>query len=127
MKPVGMRHRDSIVKGGLSRSQKKGLTLTRRQNEILNLLCVDGASNLEIAEQIGISEETVKQHMMDVIDKLGCKSRTEATVLVWKRRCERLKQQLFEAESRQIDILDFSQVPSSLVDGNMAHTDHGEG
>jgi DNA-binding NarL/FixJ family response regulator len=52
-------------------------SLTRRQLELVNLLN-EGATNRELAERLGISEETVKVHMWRLFKRLGVNSRTQA-------------------------------------------------
>jgi DNA-binding NarL/FixJ family response regulator len=59
-------------------------TLTRRQQEVLELL-VQGKSNREIAEAMGLSENTVKVHLVTVFKVLGVSSRTEALLAGLKR------------------------------------------
>ncbi len=54
-----------------------GETLTRREVEVLRLLAA-GASNRTIAEQLVISEGTVKSHVHHIFGKLNVRSRTEA-------------------------------------------------
>jgi DNA-binding NarL/FixJ family response regulator len=51
--------------------------LTPRQHEVLELL-VQGKSNREIAEAMGLSENTVKVHLVTIYRVLGVSSRTEA-------------------------------------------------
>ncbi|MCL0029663.1 ABC transporter ATP-binding protein [Dehalococcoidia bacterium] len=58
--------------------------LTRREIEILKLLAIS-KSNPEIAEELRISEETVKSHIKKIFRKLGLKSRTEAGTYFWQR------------------------------------------
>jgi len=53
--------------------------LTARQTEILRLI-VGGHSNREIAEQLHLTEGTVKQHTHAIYQGLGVSSRTEALV-----------------------------------------------
>jgi DNA-binding NarL/FixJ family response regulator len=53
--------------------------LTPRELEVLNLLA-EGLPNKLIANQLGISEHTVKFHVNAVMNKLGVQSRTEAVV-----------------------------------------------
>lgn len=50
--------------------------LSRRQNQLL-LMLDRGLSNREIAEQLGISEHTVKVHLWRLFKRLGVKSRTQ--------------------------------------------------
>ncbi|MEP1782357.1 MAG: LuxR C-terminal-related transcriptional regulator [Reichenbachiella sp.] len=52
-------------------------SLTKQEYKIL-LLMNDGLSNLDIAEQLYISESTVKTHVSNILSKLRAKRRTEA-------------------------------------------------
>jgi DNA-binding CsgD family transcriptional regulator len=52
--------------------------LTRRELEILRLVAV-GRTNREIANQLFLSQRTVDMHVRNMLAKLGCRSRTEAT------------------------------------------------
>jgi DNA-binding NarL/FixJ family response regulator len=45
----------------------------------VNLLC-QGLSNAAIAQQLWLTEKTVKNHLHHVFTKLGVRSRTEAIV-----------------------------------------------
>jgi len=51
-------------------------SLTRRELDIVAAI-VDGASNREIAERCGLREQTVKNHLQRIFDKLGVSSRLE--------------------------------------------------
>jgi two-component system, NarL family, nitrate/nitrite response regulator NarL len=50
--------------------------LTRRETQIIGAL-VDGQTNKDIANTLGISEYTVKHHLTSVYDKLGVYNRVE--------------------------------------------------
>ena len=52
---------------------------TEKETEVLREL-TDGASNKEIAENLGISERTVKMHITNMIQKTGFRSRLELAV-----------------------------------------------
>jgi DNA-binding NarL/FixJ family response regulator len=52
-------------------------TLTPRQHQVLALL-MQGKSNRDIAEAMGLSENTVKVHLVAIFRVLGVSSRTEA-------------------------------------------------
>jgi DNA-binding NarL/FixJ family response regulator len=51
--------------------------LTERELDVLRLV-VAGQRNKEIAAQLGISENTVKFHLRNILDKLHAQSRAEA-------------------------------------------------
>ena len=54
--------------------------LTEREREILQLLA-GGESNKAIAMTLGISNDTVKQHVRHILNKLNLTSRVEAAVM----------------------------------------------
>jgi len=51
--------------------------LTPREHDVLRLLA-DGAGNRAIADQLGISDHTVKFHLSAIFGKLGVTTRTAA-------------------------------------------------
>ena len=53
--------------------------LTAREKEIFNLLSKN-KDTMEISEFLGISEKTVRNHISNVIQKLGVKGRSQAIV-----------------------------------------------
>lgn len=53
--------------------------LTARERDILSAI-VQGDSNREIANQLGLSEKTVKNYVSDILSKLNVRDRTEAAV-----------------------------------------------
>jgi DNA-binding NarL/FixJ family response regulator len=58
--------------------------LTRRELEVLRTLA-NGFGNKGIADQLGISDNTVKFHIAQIMAKLGAHSRTEAVAIGIKR------------------------------------------
>lgn len=62
--------------------------LTERELEILEILS-QGKSNKEIADSLGISENTVEQHLKNIYEKLNVQNRTEAAGLFLKGKNER--------------------------------------
>jgi NarL family two-component system response regulator LiaR len=57
--------------------------LTDREMEVLRLIA-DGHSNAEIAEQLVISQKTVKGHVGNILSKLHLGDRTQAAVYAWR-------------------------------------------
>jgi DNA-binding NarL/FixJ family response regulator len=59
--------------------------LTERERRVLELIG-QGCSNREIADQLGLAEKTVKNHVSALLRKLGLRRRTQAAVLVARAR-----------------------------------------
>lgn len=57
--------------------------LTCREREIFNLL-IQNLDTTEISERLGISEKTVRNHISNVIQKLGVKGRSQAILELMK-------------------------------------------
>jgi len=53
--------------------------LSPRETEVYDLLC-EGLSNKEIADQLFLSEKTVKVHLRHIYEKLGVRTRAQAIV-----------------------------------------------
>lgn len=53
--------------------------LTRRESEVLRQMAL-GLTNKEIAQALGISYETVKEHVQHILRKIGVSDRTQAAV-----------------------------------------------
>jgi DNA-binding NarL/FixJ family response regulator len=59
--------------------------LTSRQRQVATLVA-HGASNQDVANQLGITEATVKAHLMPTFRKLGLSGRLSLAVLILGRR-----------------------------------------
>lgn len=57
--------------------------LSERELEVLRLIAA-GMSNAQIAEQLVISEKTVKGHVSNILGKLHLSDRTKAAVYAWR-------------------------------------------
>lgn len=57
--------------------------LTRREKEVFKLL-IEGLSTKEIASTLKISEKTVRNHISNVMQKLGVKGRANAVIELLK-------------------------------------------
>ncbi len=58
--------------------------LTPRELEVLQLLA-EGQSNTAIAEQLVLSEKTVRGYMSNILSKLQMEDRTQAAVFAWQQ------------------------------------------
>lgn len=58
--------------------------LTNREMEVLRLIAA-GMSNSEIAEELVVSEYTVKGHVSNILSKLHLADRTQAAVYAWQK------------------------------------------
>jgi len=67
--------------------------LSERELEVLKLLA-NGLSNSRIAEQLFISESTVKGHISNILSKLHVADRTQAAVFAWREGIVRRKESL---------------------------------
>jgi DNA-binding NarL/FixJ family response regulator len=66
------------------------MPLSPREMEILHLI-TKGMSNKEVAYQLGISHQTVKNHMTSILRKLSVNDRTQAAVYALRRGWVRLQ------------------------------------
>jgi len=64
-------------------SMQAYMQLTKREQEVLELIA-RGLSNAQIAEQLVISEKTVKSHVSNILSKLHFADRTQVAVFAWK-------------------------------------------
>lgn len=61
----------------------KGFILTKREKDVFTLL-IQNKSTKEIAQTLGISEKTVRNHVSNAMQKLGCKGRAGAVIELLK-------------------------------------------
>ncbi|MBR2138910.1 MAG: response regulator transcription factor [Bacilli bacterium] len=57
--------------------------LTKREKDVF-LLLIKNNSTKEIASNLGISEKTVRNHVSNAMQKLGCKGRAGAVIELLK-------------------------------------------
>lgn len=62
-----------------------GHDLTDREREVLQLM-IEGLNNREIGEHLIISSSTVKNHVSNILSKMGTSSRTQAVALAVENR-----------------------------------------
>jgi DNA-binding NarL/FixJ family response regulator len=74
----------SPVAEALIRERKSRTGLSTRELQVLHVV-VDGLSNKEIAERLGIAENTAKVHVARVLEKLGAQDRTTASKIAIQR------------------------------------------
>lgn len=73
--------------------------LTKREEDVVRLLS-DGLQNREIAQELNLSEHTVKNYLFRIFDKLGVSSRVEL-VLYAMTSSKRLQISIAESEQKQ--------------------------
>lgn len=61
-----------------------GDAITERQLEVAKALCT-GATNKQIAQELGVEERTVKSYISVLMAKTGTKNRTQLAVAMQKR------------------------------------------
>jgi DNA-binding NarL/FixJ family response regulator len=69
---------DALIHDSHTASNGKGTTpkLTRREESVVRLV-VQGMVNREIAEELRLSEHTIKNYLFRIFDKLGVSNRVE--------------------------------------------------
>lgn len=65
-------------------SSEWAVKLTDREKEVARVVA-SGASNKEIARELGITERTVKAHLTTIMDKLGVRDRLQLALVVHKK------------------------------------------
>src|SRR5580658_1518912 len=80
---AGRRWVPSEIAGEIS-GHLTGDALSRREIEVLRRIA-RGTANKIIAEQLAISEATVKSHVQNILSKLGANDRTHAVTIAIKR------------------------------------------
>jgi LuxR family transcriptional regulator, maltose regulon positive regulatory protein len=77
-------HADTLIQENASPADNPVEPLTPREMDVLRLLA-QGCSNRQIAEKLVLSEGTVKFYVHIIIEKLGARSRTQASLIARER------------------------------------------
>lgn len=76
---------DADVLKSLTQPKREGFQeLTPREKDIVELV-VEGLSNREIAEQLFITEGTVRNNLSIILEKLQVRDRTQLAIYYWRR------------------------------------------
>ena len=75
----------TLARRAEEKQQFSGAALTSRELEVLKLVA-KGQSNREIGEELYISENTVKNHVRNILEKLHMHSRMEAVIYAVRER-----------------------------------------
>jgi NarL family two-component system response regulator LiaR len=74
------------MRGGVDEDARNPYTaLTDRELDVLRLIAEDGLSNAEIAEELVITEKTVKGYVSNILSKLHLANRTQAAIYAWQQ------------------------------------------
>jgi DNA-binding NarL/FixJ family response regulator len=76
---------NSLAKRAAEKEQLPAPVLTARELEVLKLVA-RGMSNRDVADQLFISENTVKNHVRNILEKLHLHSRMEAVMYAVRKR-----------------------------------------
>jgi|SoiMethySBSTD1v2_1073268.scaffolds.fasta_scaffold6121432_2 two-component system, NarL family, nitrate/nitrite response regulator NarL len=76
------------MKGETAVLTRADLRLTKREHEIIDLL-LRGQSNKEIASQLGVSDQTIKNQLTTLYRKMDVSSRLELVVKAVNQRINR--------------------------------------
>ncbi|MDQ1398045.1 MAG: hypothetical protein QOG64_3304 [Acidimicrobiaceae bacterium] len=90
---------NSLAKKAEERQQYPAPALTSRELEVLKLVA-KGMSNREIADELYISENTVKNHVRNILEKLHLHSRMEAVIYAVKERLLDIREDDTDEERR---------------------------
>jgi two-component system, NarL family, nitrate/nitrite response regulator NarL len=64
---------------------QRQLLLTKREDEVVNLV-VDGLTNRQVAQKLGLTEHTVSNYLFRIYEKLGISSRVELVLYTLKQK-----------------------------------------
>jgi len=70
---------DEVRKLDVPDTSEEDRIITKREEEVLQLIA-DGCSTPEVAEQLYISQKTVKNHLASIYQKLDARDRTQAVL-----------------------------------------------
>ena len=82
---------EQVVQQASPLRQSQFEDLTEREHEVINLVA-KGRSNQEIANELVISEKTVKTHVSNILGKLQLEDRTQLAIYVIKKGLVNLDQ-----------------------------------
>jgi DNA-binding NarL/FixJ family response regulator len=68
------------------KAEKTATTLTEREREVLEFLVQGITSNKELAERLVVSENTVKYHLRNILDKLHVQNRAQVIAYALRHR-----------------------------------------
>lgn len=83
----------------ISVASEDQIPLTTREREILNWVAA-GMTNKEIATQLGISDQTVKNHLKNILQKLHLENRVQLTRYALEKGLVNRKSGLFHKRKR---------------------------
>jgi DNA-binding NarL/FixJ family response regulator len=76
--------------------------LTKREEDVVRLLLTDGLQNREIANELNLSEHTIKNYLFRIFEKLGISSRIEL-ILYAMSNSKRLQVSDLESEQKELE------------------------
>jgi two-component system response regulator DevR len=71
----------NLVRSGAPQNERDRLSLLSAQERRVLALVAEGKTNKEVAEQMGLSDKTVKNYLSNIFEKLQISRRSQAAVL----------------------------------------------
>jgi DNA-binding CsgD family transcriptional regulator len=62
-------------------------SLTKREGEVLKLLSLKGTTYRELSDELQLSENTLRNHVVSIQGKLNAKSRSEIQAIIFRDYC----------------------------------------
>ncbi|GKS12874.1 hypothetical protein YDYSY3_38740 [Paenibacillus chitinolyticus] len=91
---------------------KKDYSISRRELQILKLLVTQGKSNRELAQSIGITESTMKNHLAHIFTKTKTNSARELQALIFRDLLSPMSLYSYEPPDKSKTYEPASEVPS---------------
>jgi DNA-binding NarL/FixJ family response regulator len=89
LKTAAFTHTRHRIKGRAKPLELAGQgNLTPRENEVFDLIVMEGLDNQEISDSLGISVRSAKFHVGNVLRKMGTADRLKLTVTYWRAKVE---------------------------------------
>lgn len=84
--PLARKLLGEFARPGSPRRERASDTLTEREREVLELLVQGITSNRDLAERLVVTENTVKYHLRNILDKLHLQNRAQVVAYAFRHQ-----------------------------------------